>query len=472
MLPKWNLADIRARMFNRPLLVTREKAQDALGVMGPKLDIGALVIQSGEGQRFSIDDLKARALAAKAEIDSLPGDDGLKKYDWDPMTGMLVEKDPYEIWNGAAIFQVRGTLMAENGIDPASGATGYDGLSFKARHAEANSDVKGVILDIDSGGGEVVDLLEICSQLRALAEKKPMRAIIRGTGCSAAYALAACAGPGNITAADYSVVGSIGAIMLHADFSKQLEAEGIDVTMITSAPHKADASWAKPLEAEVQSRLQGMVDACASSFIDHVVDARGMDRDAIVAQQARFYDGRDTLTLGLVDKFMPWDASMREFAEGLNRYPARGISAPSGARSAKKGTAMSTEENAPAAENQPVFTQAQHDEAVAAARTEASTAATGAEQARILGLAEIDAGSTISAELTAAISSGESVGDFAIAQSRASKAKRDEAAQAAKSEAVQPGKIPEAGASAIPGNKADANRGRAYAEKKAAQAKA
>src|SRR5690606_14727756 len=98
---------------------------------------------------------------------------------------------------------------------------------------------------------------------------------------SAAYALAACAGAGNITAAPYSIVGSIGAIMLHADFSKQLEDEGIDVTMITSAAHKADASYLKPLEADVQARLQGMVDDCAKSFIDHVAEARSADRAAI-----------------------------------------------------------------------------------------------------------------------------------------------------------------------------------------------
>ncbi len=474
MLPKWSLADIQARMFNRPLLVTRDRAEIALGVMGPKLDIGTLVVQA-DGQRLSASELKAKAVAAKAEVDSLPGDDGLKKYGYDFATDTFAERDPYEIWNGAAIFTVRGTLMAENGIDPYSGATGYDGLSFKARHAEANAAVKGGILDIDSGGGEVVDLLELCSQLRAFAEKKPLRAIIRGTGCSAAYALAACAGPGNITAAPYSVVGSIGAIMMHADFSRQLEAEGIDVTMITSAPHKADAAWTKPLEPDVQERLQAMVDECAASFIGHVVDARSADRAGIEAQEARFYSGQDVLDLGLVDKFMPWADSMKEFAEGLSRRSqTTGSIAPSGASSsAKKGTAMSTEANAPAASDQPVYTQAQQDAAVASAQQSATTAAAAAERERVTQLAEIDGGSSLSAELSEAISAGTSVADFALAQSRAAKAKRDGALAAAKNEAVQANQMPEGGASATRTTGAAAvNRGKAYADRKKAGAAA
>jgi signal peptide peptidase SppA len=351
-LPKWSIADIQERMFNRALMVSRHRAEIALGVLGPRMNIGALIV-GAEAEPLA--QLKAKAATAKAEIDGMPGDGDLKKYGYDFATDSFYEKDPYELWQGCAIFQVRGTLMAESGIDPASGATGYDGLGFKARHALDNAAVKGAILDIDSGGGEVIDLLELCSHLRALADKKPLRAIIRGSGCSAAYALAACAGPGQITAAPYSIVGSIGAIMMHADFSKNLEADGIDVTLITSAAHKADATPYAPLPDDVAAKLQGMVDACASSFIDHVAAARGQERDALAAQHAAFFSGSEALSLGLVDKFMSWDDSMKEFAAAVNGTGSRpASSAPpiSGGASSTKGQSMSE------------YTQAQLDAAV------------------------------------------------------------------------------------------------------------
>lgn len=471
MLPKWNLADIRSRMFNRPLMVSRDKALDALGAMGPRLNVGALVFNSGEASQ-SLDQLKAHAAATKAQMDGLPGDGDLKKYAW--VDGMgLVERDPYEIWNSVAVFQVRGTLMAENGIDPASGATGYDGLSFKARHALQNAAVRGAILDIDSGGGEVVDLDELAVQLRAFAAEKPLRAIVRGSAASAAYMLAACAGPGNITAAPYSVVGSIGAIMLHADFSKQLESEGVDVTMITSADHKADGSHLKPLDAEVQAKLQGMVTACADQFIDRVSEYREVDRAAIVDQQAAFFSGQEALSLGLVDKFMSWDDSMREFAQIVNGAPVgRAATAPTGARS-QKGIAMSTINPAPAAEQQPENMQASIDAARTDGHAAGLAAGVTAERERFAALAELDSGSKISAELSAAITAGTSVADFALGQARAKAAKTSAALDAAAADAVQSGDLPQGSARAgAPAQKPTANRGQAFVERQRAAAAA
>lgn len=475
MTPKWNLSDIRTKMFNRPLMVTREKALDALGVMGPRLNVGALIEGASE---TSIEDLKARALSKRSEMETRPGDERMKKLAYDPATGSIYEDTPYENWRGAAIFEVRGTLMAEHGIDPMSGATGYDGLSKKVRWAVDDPDVKGGILDIDSPGGEVVDLLELCSLLREFAAVKPLRAVIRGQAASAGYALAACAGPGNITAASYSIVGSIGSIMMHADYSKQLEDDGIDVTMITSAAHKDDASFVKPLEAEVKSRLQAMVKDCADDFIDHVADARQVDRDAIVAQEARFYSNQDSLNLGLVDKFMPWDESMKEFTEALNRWSNRpGNSAPSGARSTRKENSMSTAATAPAADSQPGISQEAHEQALGEAKTNARAEgvaeAETSERQRVADLVELDAASTVSPELASAIADGTSAGDFAIAQAKASKAKVADAKAAAKNDAVAGDKLPEGGASASGGQpEASPNRGRAYVEKKAANAKA
>lgn len=476
-LPKWSMLDIQERLFNRPLMVSRQKAQIALGVMGPKLNISGLVLPGADGHH-SLDQLKAQASTAKAEMEVLPGDDKLKAYEYDWATDTVREKAPYEVWNGVAIFSVRGSLMAENGLNPASGATGYDGLNRKARYALDDAAVLGGILDIDSPGGEVVDLQETCNHFRAFAEKKPLRAVVRGQAASAGYALAACAGKGNITAAPYSIVGSIGAIMLHADFSKQLEDAGIDVTMIASAAHKTDGSQLQPLAADVAARLQAMVDSCAATFIEHVAESRGVSTDSLIAQEARFYSGQEALNLGLIDKFLPWDKSMHEFAQSLNSSGSRRTAtAPSGV-SSSKGKAMSTQATAPAAEQQPIFTQAQLDEAVATATAtaaaDATTASANAERARFSALAELDGGSKISAELAAAVADGTSAGDFAIAQAKAAKAKAGIALANARADALAQGELPEGGAAAATAMAEDApvNRGDAYVNKRRAAAAA
>lgn len=454
----FSLVDISQRAFNRPVMITPEKAQIVLGVIGPRLNVGSLIVAGQEGPAVPIGTLQQLAATARVDMEPMPGDDQIAARDWN--TGAII--DPYENWNGAAIIPVRGTLMAENGLNPASGATGYDGLLYKARYAAADPKVKGLVVDVDSPGGEVVDLLEFCQQLMAIREDKPIRAIIRGCAASAGYAIASCATPGQVTAAPYSMVGSIGAIMMHADWSKNLEQEGIAVTLITSAPHKADGSPVMPLAADVLERLQAGVDACAASFIDHVAAARPvMSRDEIVAQEARFYSGEDALTQGLVDKFMNWDESLREFAQQLNGGGMNSRSAPTapGARSTK-GTTMSTPNPAPA-DDTPVHTQAQLDAAVASASANATAAATTDERDRISALAELDSDSTISASLSKAMTEGTSAGDYAIGLAQAAKAATATALEAAKSDAVKPDALPSGGAArgACTGEKG--NRGEA-----------
>ena len=456
----FSLVDISERAFNRPLMITAEKAQVVLGVIGPRLNVSSLVMQGEGGVPVPIAALQARAAVTHAEMEKLPGDNALAPRDWE--TGAVL--DPYEIWNGAAIIPVRGTLMAENGLNPASGATGYDGLSYKIRHAHEawrEGRVKGLALDIDSPGGEVIDLMELCHQLLTIREDMPIRAIVRGCAASAGYALASCASPGQITSAPYSMVGSIGAIMMHADWSKNLENDGIAVTLITSAAHKADGTAVLPLAEDVRQRLEASVKACASSFIDHVAEARPvMSRAAIEAQEARFYTGEEALGQGLVDKFMAWDESLREFATLLNGSGNSGRAArpAPGARNAK-GTTMNTTTTAPA-DDEPVYTEAQMSAAKAEA-SQATAAAITAERERFAQLAELDSGSTLSASLTQAISEGTSAGDYAIALARENKAAIATAAEAAKTEAVKPGELPSGSAA----TGAKPNRGQAAVDR-------
>ena len=131
---------------------------------------------------------------------------------------------------------------------------------------------------------------------------------------------------------------------------------------------------------------------------------------------------------------------------------------------------MSTEATAPAADQQPETITAQIEavraEGHAAGHAEGLQAGATAERERVVALAEVDGGSTLSASLTEAISAGTSAGDYAIAQAKAARARVGAGLAAAKSEAVQSGDLPETDATANPGAKAEPNRGKAYAAKR------
>ncbi|MFX4088046.1 hypothetical protein ACKU27_23425 [Sphingobium yanoikuyae] len=134
MARAYSLVDISERAFNRPVMITPEKAQIILGVIGPRLNVGQLIVAGDDSPPVPIQSLAAMASGARLEMDPMPGDERMAARDWN--TGAIIA--PYETWMGAAIIKVRGTLMAENGLNPSSGATGYDGLLYKARYAHAD----------------------------------------------------------------------------------------------------------------------------------------------------------------------------------------------------------------------------------------------------------------------------------------------------------------------------------------------
>ena len=71
---------------------------------------------------------------------------------------------------------------------------------------DANSSIKGILLDIDSGGGKTEDSESI--MLAVQRTSKPVVAIIRGSGASGAYMIASTAD--RIYAERMSDIGSIG----------------------------------------------------------------------------------------------------------------------------------------------------------------------------------------------------------------------------------------------------------------------
>lgn len=451
----YSRSGIIARLFNTPLAVTPQTAAIVLGAVGQRLDVSQLFVPT-DGRALSLGELEERAGSERARITAQGGID--RRARTAPAERLML------VHNGVAHVVVRGETVAENGaIGPMSGFTGYDGIVASVQAADADPSVRGILLDIDSPGGEVSGLYECAAILMARRGTKPMRATIRGSGCSAAYALAACADPGQITLHDLGFAGSIGTLAMHADFSGALDQDGIKVTLFTAGSHKADGNPFEPLPESVAKSIQAMVEIANSRFVAHVVAARGLSADAVIAQQADIFRGEAAVAAGLVDTVMSWQDSMDEFEQLVNGPApgARGRTAPTGAGSARKGIAMSTQDNAPAAD-QPGIDEAAIASARAEGRSEGIQAGTTAERERITALAEIDGESSLSADVTEAIAAGTTAGDFALAQARKAKATTTAALAAAKGDAVQPGDMPDASAAAAKGGPADkANRGEA-----------
>lgn len=447
--------DITRRMFNTPLAVLPSVASTVLGVVGPRFDVSQLLMHAGEQQ--SIESLVAQAAGARAEIEA-------SRTSAERFPAANTGEWRMDVQEGVAHIDVRGELVAENGggVRPSSGFTGYDAIRAAWTIAQRDTAVKGTIVDIHSGGGEVNDLNELCALMMADRGKKPSRAIIRGMGCSAAYAIAACCD--EVTVQDLGYAGSIGVICMHADFSAKLENDGIKVTMIHAGAHKTDGNPFEALPDDVRQSIQTDIDHAYSRFVAHVAAARGMSEDAVRATEARIYRGDEAVKVGLVDKVMGWADSQAEFVARVNgrkspakpQRAARTAAQTSQEKTMKQTiggmTALSIIGSADvAAAIQTQLAEAGFDgttvSAVAAPTADADAKAAEGERGRILALADLCSETTMSASLRAAIEGGQSAGDFAIGMAKAAR-ERGASVDQLRAGAVQPGELPQTGTTA------------------------
>ena len=162
--------------------------------------------------------------------------------------------------------------------------------------------VKAIILSIDSPGGQPVESERI---YRAIAEMrkehpKPVVAAINNMGASAAYMLAVHTD--EVYAANYSLVGSIGAVIAGWDIHKAMEKHNITQHVYASGSLKSMLNPFLPPSAEAEKKAQQLVDEMGGAFEADVVQARkGKLKPGIDYATGEVWNGLEAQKLGLVD---------------------------------------------------------------------------------------------------------------------------------------------------------------------------
>lgn len=353
------LFQIAERVFKRPLLIHPDKLPLILAVIEGRLPIDAAEIKHLIGNLDSgeLTDAAQAVLTGPAqEASRFFG----SNQEVDPVTGKAVRL-PYRRHANSAIIQVMGSLVNRGAfLGSSSGLTSYEGLRHQIAAAAADPRVESIILDISSPGGEALGAFETARVIDAATKQKPVIAVVNGMAASAAYALASAAT--HIVLSESSIVGSIGVVMLHADFSRQLDRQGITPTFIIAGSHKVDGNPYEPLSKAVHADLQAEVDKIYEMFVATVAGyRRSITAQQIRATEAQTYTGADAVSLGLADEVGTFEATI---AHLTNRGSGR-ISHASRRTNMAQG-------NEPEDRAAATFTQAQLDLAVSQAVTQAN----------------------------------------------------------------------------------------------------
>ncbi|WP_417831698.1 S49 family peptidase [Terasakiella sp.] len=276
------------RLVNTPLMMTPEKARVILAVMS-QIHGASGVINDG---------------SASADISM-----------FFPQSSDGMDRKVFDVSGPLAVVPIVGSLVHKNGLNPSSGMTGYDGITTKINAAVSDPNVEGILLDIDSPGGEVSGVFDLADVIREARSQKPVWAICNEVAASAAYALAAQAT--KIIVPRTGVVGSIGVVMMHADLSAKMSNDGISITFIYAGKHKIDGNSYEPLSDAVRSSQQKKIDSLQELNLSTVAAGRGGDIEHYRSLEAATFMGQAAVDVGLADAVMSPQQAVSAFLEEL-----------------------------------------------------------------------------------------------------------------------------------------------------------
>ncbi|MFZ0892259.1 MAG: signal peptide peptidase SppA [Thermoplasmata archaeon] len=203
-----------------------------------------------------------------------------------------------------AHVQFRGTIR-DRSVEPY--ARLLKGLRTRRR-------VRGVLLDISSGGGEGIASTDFYLAVKRLNEYKPVYASIGGIGASGAYM--AALGARKIFAYPDSTVGSIGVIFPHLAVQDLLRKIGISVDLVHAGRHKDAYQGYRPLTEEERSKMLAVVGEHYESFVQLVARERHRPVEEIRAlATGEIWSGTQALKLGLVDTLGDRELALEELAK-------------------------------------------------------------------------------------------------------------------------------------------------------------
>jgi len=203
-----------------------------------------------------------------------------------------------------ALIPVHGVLVPHAGfLARLFGSVGTDQIAQAITRAASDSGVKAIVLDVNSPGGMTRGMHEIADVVFAARQAKPVVSIANHVAASAAYWLAGQAT--EMVSAPHGLIGAVGTLMTHRDFSAELERVGITVTHVHAGARKTEGAPEEPLSESARQTMQDIVDDAYGYFTEDVARGRGVDVGVVTGEgygEGAAFAARDAQTRGLIDR--------------------------------------------------------------------------------------------------------------------------------------------------------------------------
>ena len=232
----------------------------------------------------------------------------IDKYFNAPDKQRKISKTKYKI----AVIYAIGEIESGNGNDKTIGS---ERISEAIRCARLDSNVKAVVLRVNSPGGSALASDVIWREVVLTKKVKPIVASMGDVAASGGYYISCAAS--KIIADPNTITGSIGVFGMVPNLKGLLNNKlGITVDNIKTNNHADFGTIYRPMTGKEKEFYQTDVENIYHSFITHVAEGRGMT----VAQvdsigQGRVWCGVDAKGIGLIDDFGGLDKAIETAAK-------------------------------------------------------------------------------------------------------------------------------------------------------------
>ena len=200
---------------------------------------------------------------------------------------------------GVALVTVQGGLS-----EYYFGVGAYTSLRAMIEQCVTAEEIKSIVLEINSPGGDVNGLFECCNYILEAREKKSIVAHVTGMCCSAAYAIASSCS--QIVATDTSEIGSIGVYAEAVDYTEWEKKQGIFSKIFRSK--NAEKKNQSPFTEEGAKDLQAKLDYYEDCFYSVIEKGRAIEKEKALED------------FGHGAVFMASDAHERNMIDAIQSY--------------------------------------------------------------------------------------------------------------------------------------------------------
>lgn len=164
-----------------------------------------------------------------------------------------------------------------------------------------SENILGLIIELDSPGGEVGATKKIYDKLKELRKEKPIVSYVNSMCASGCYYIVSVSD--RVIAQESAILGSIGVIMIRPNIEKLLEKIGISIDVLKAGSYKDFSYPFRELTNEEKKMYEEILETAYNVFITDVSEGRKQSIQIVKEQWAegRIFSGRKAKALQLID---------------------------------------------------------------------------------------------------------------------------------------------------------------------------